>query len=235
MTVGDPGNPFLERRRLAIVPVLGSLVAFLFSARSAAPQQPPGQITSEDSAAIDRAMLADARVRAIVGAGRPRTILATPQLDKEEVEAFLEDSLRPPPTARVTVVMSNAETHRAVRAVVTLPQYRILAVQRLSPSDVPFVREDADQALALAKADRGVRSAIGDSLDRFQILNSGDDADVPFAAQVLPLRSADRRDPCSADRCLDLVFRTPKGYMPLRVRVDLTRRTVAVERERLSR
>jgi len=235
MTVSDPGNPLRERRRVAIVPVLGSLMVLVFSARSAAPQEPPSQLTSEDSTAIDRAMLADPRVRAIVGAGRPRTILATPQLDKAEVEAFLADTSRPPPTARVTVVMSNVETHRAARAVVTVPQYRILAVQRLSPSDVPFVREDADQALALAKADRGVRSAIGDSLARFQILNSGDDADVPLAAQVLPLRSANRRDPCSEDRCLDLVFRTPKGYLPLRVRVDLTRRTVTVEREGLRR
>ena len=114
---------------------------------------------------------------------------------------------------------------------VSLPSYRILAVQRLSPRDVPFVREDADQALALAKADPKVRRAVGDTLERFEILNSGEEREVPFAAQALPLRSTSPKDPCSKDRCLDLLFRTPRGYLPLRVGVDLTTRTVTLERK----
>jgi hypothetical protein len=44
------------------------------------------------------------------------------------------------------------------------------------------------------------------------------------------LRSSNRSDPCAIDRCLDLIFRTPKGYLPLRVHVDLTRRNAVLLR-----
>jgi hypothetical protein len=76
------------------------------------------------------------------------------------------------------------------------------------------VHEDAEQALALAKSDAGVRRAVGDTLERYELLESGSEARVPFIAQALPLRSSDPRDLCSIDRCLDLIFRTENGYLP---------------------
>ncbi len=43
-----------------------------------------------------------------------------------------------------------------------------------------------------------------------------------------PLRSVDPNDACSRNRCLDLIFRTETGYLPVRADVDLTAQTVAV-------
>ena len=82
--------------------------------------------------------------------------------------------------------------------------------------------------LALAKANPELRRAVGETLDRFAILEPGSEERVPFAAQVLPVVSTNRNDPCSTDRCVDLIFRTENGYLPLRAHVDLTRRAVAV-------
>ena len=80
----------------------------------------------------------------------------------------------------------------------------------------------------LAKANPQLRQAVGDTIDRYAILEPGSQAQVPFAAQVLPVVSTSRNDPCASNRCVDLIFRTENGYLPVRAHVDLTRRTVAV-------
>lgn len=195
--------------------------------------QPQGRaaaaITAEDKAAAERAALSDPRVRSILGAGQPRVVTAETEADKGEAENFLAGGSATPPTRRVVVVVSNTQTNKAARALVSLPQYQILAVESIRPADIPLVRDDAEQALALAKANPELRRAVGDTLDRYAILEPGSEERVPFAAQVLPVASTNRNDPCSTNRCLDLIFRTENGYLPLRAHVDLTRRTVAVQ------
>ena len=126
----------------------------------------------------------------------------------------------------MTVVLINPQTQQAARALIELSQNRLLTVESIAASDVPFLPDEAEQALALVKADVNVRRAVGDSLDRYVILESGNEARVPFAAQALPLRSTDPRDICSINRCVDLIFRTEQGYLPFRAHVDLTARTV---------
>ena len=83
--------------------------------------------------------------------------------------------------------------------------------------------------MALAKVDINVQRVIGASLDRYIILESGNKAHVPFAAQALHLRSTDPRDTCSINHCVDLIFRTEHGYFPFRAHVDLTARTVEIQ------
>ena len=102
----------------------------------------------------------------------------------------------------------------------------MLEVQEIEAADVPLTREDADDALALAKANPEVRRAAGPNLEKFVIVSPGSDQRVAFVAEVLPLRSSDRKDSCRTDRCVDLVFRTESGYLPFRASVDLTKRTV---------
>lgn len=177
-----------------IVSVLALASASLFT-RAALSQQPPTKLTTQDSLAIERTTLADARIRAIVGPGQPRVIIALNEIDKAQAEAFLADTSRPAPTRQVTVVVFNSRTNKAAQAVVGLAEYRILALRSIPVSDVPMVRADADDALVLAKASPAVRSAVGDSLPRFEILNSGEEASVPFAAQGLPVRSTNPNDP----------------------------------------
>jgi hypothetical protein len=185
-------------------------------------------ITTEERLAIERTLLSDQRIRAIVGQGEPRIIIAAEELDKAEADAFLTGKSTTRPTRRLTVTLINPQTQQAALALIEPSPNRVLAVQSIVASDIPFLRDDADQALALAKADPNVRHAVGDSLDRFEMLESGSEARAPFAAQALPLRSTDPRDACSVDRCVDLIFRTENGYLPFRVHVNLTRRSVEI-------
>lgn len=185
-------------------------------------------MTTEEQLSIERTIVSDPRVRAIVSEAKPRIIAAADELDKSEAQAFLEGRTTTPPTRRITIVVINPQSQQAARVLFELPDNRILAVESIPTSDVPFSSNDADEALALAVANPNVRRLAGDNLDRFQILESGSEARVPFAAQALPVRSADPRDVCSTDRCVDLIFRTEDGYLPFRVHVNLTRRTVEI-------
>lgn len=210
-----------------------ALLATLAGAQSALGQaQPAGQvvapITSDERQGAERTALSDPRVRETVGQGELRVLTTDAEIDKGEAERFLADASAMPPIRRVVVVLFNRQTNKAARALVSLSENRVLAVDSIAPADVPMAREDADQALALAKASPDLRRAIGDALDQYAILDSASEERVPFAAQALPVRSSNRNDPCSVDRCLDLIFRTATGYLPWRAHVDLTRRTVAV-------
>ena len=213
------------------VVIAGALLATLNCSEPglAQVQSPAGaaaSITTEEKLLIERAVLSDPRIRAIVGEGQPRITSTDVQFDKAEAEAFLTGRSTTLPTRRVTVVLINPQTQQAARALIELSQNRLLTVESIAASDVPFLPEEAEQALALVKADVNVRRAVGDSLDRYVILESGNEARVPFAAQALPLRSTDPRDICSINRCVDLIFRTEQGYLPFRAHVDLTARTV---------
>jgi hypothetical protein len=194
--------------------------------------QPQGRataaITAEEKAAAERAALSYSPIQAILGAGQPRVVTTEVEPDKGEAENFLAGRSATPPTRRVVVVMSNPQTNKAVRALVAMPQNQVVAIESIRPADIPLVRDDAEQALALAKANPQLRQAVGDTIDRYAILEPGSQAQVPFAAQVLPVTSTSRNDPCAVNRCVDLIFRTENGYLPVRAHVDLTRRTVAV-------
>jgi hypothetical protein len=186
-------------------------------------------LTAEERQAAERAAVSDERARSIAGA-KPRVITGDVEVDKAEADAYLAGKSEKLPSRRVTIVLFDVKANRAVRVVISLGDYRVTSFQSIPASDVPFVREDADDALALAKADAAVRRALGEGSDRFEILDSGSEARVPFAVQALPLRSTDPKDPCHVDRCLDLIFRTESGYLSMRAHVDLTRRTVSVVR-----
>jgi hypothetical protein len=84
-------------------------------------------------------------------------------------------------------------------------------------------------ALALVRSNAAARRAIP-TIDQFQPQTPGVRAPrEAYVAQMLPLRSTDPKDPCTRDRCADLIFRTPRGYLSVRAHVDFTRRSVDVE------
>lgn len=229
----------MKRLRIPrVVFILAIIFAFNLAvpSRSLGAQESPARskqtLTADERSTIERAVLEDKRVRQIVGEEKPRVLTSDPQIDKAEAEAFLAGKTDKQPARRVTVVVFNPKRDRAARVLVSLDeQYRILEVQGIKAEEVPFSREDAEDALALAKASPEVRRAVGGRVDQFTILESGSEARVPFAAQALPLRSTNPRDPCSTDRCLDLIFRTEEGYLSVRAHVDLTKRTASVENE----
>jgi hypothetical protein len=192
---------------------------------------PAAPLTLEETRAVQQTALSDARVQAIIGAGQARVFISSGEIDKAEAEAFISGTSTTPPVRPIVVVVFNISTNKAARVLVLPAQNRVLAVRSLPASDVPFGRDDADQALALAKAHPDVRRAIGETLDRFEILDPGSEARIAYAAQALPLRSTNPHDACRVHRCLDLIFRTENGYLPFRVHVDLTKRTVTVSRQ----
>jgi hypothetical protein len=201
-------------------------------AQSPGTPQPVGRqsmtLTAQEKSLMQNTVLSDGRVQQVMGAGQSRVIVSEAQVDKTEALAFMRGETEKPPTHRVHVLVFNPKTNRATHAFVALEQNTVLSVEALDPSQVPLFPEDAADALALAKASPEVRRAVGGSLDQFVILESGSSASPPFAAQAMRLRSADPHDPCAADRCLALIFRTAEGYLSLRVEVNLNRHTVAV-------
>src|SRR2546425_1220505 len=113
--------------------------------------QSPIALTTEERLAVERAVVSDARTRAVVGEGQPRVVTTGVEVDKAEAEAFLAGRSTTPPTRRVTIVVINPQTQQAARALIEPSQNRVLAVESIAASDIPFFRDDADQALALAK------------------------------------------------------------------------------------
>lgn len=192
------------------------------------PQTQPGSPITDIRQAAERVALSDPRMKAILGEGQLRVASGDVEMDKGEAESFLEGTSDRRPTSRVVVTALNVQTNIAARAVVSVPQYRVLAVERVPADDMPLVRADADDALALAKASPEARNAVGETLALFRILDMGGEERVPFAAEVLPLRFSNPDEPCSVDRCLALIFRTENGYLGVGAHVDLTRRTVTV-------
>ena len=211
------------------------LLSFVLAAACAWSQAPEtasgrtgqtGAVTAEQRALIEKAVVSDVRVQRVVGTEKSRILVSEAQVDKAEAEAFLTGATEKQPAHFVNVVVFNPKSNKAVHALMSVEQQRVLEVQEIAAVDVPLTREDADDALALAKADSEVRRAVGTELDRFVILPPGSEERAPYLADVLPLHSGDRSDPCSTDRCLDLVFRSEGSYLPFRASVDLTKRTV---------
>jgi|GEM_PF-3391649 len=193
------------------------------TSQAAARQSVP--LTPDERVTVERVVLADPRVKKVAGAEKPRVLVSEAHVDKAEAEAFISGRSDKAPAHTVNVVVFNPRTNQAVQTIMHLEEHRILELKEISASDVPLTLEDAQEAFALAKADPGVRRAVGSTLDQFILVESGS-AHVPYAAQALPLRSSDPKDPCHTGRCLDLIFRAGTGYLPLRVTVDLTGRSV---------
>jgi len=183
-------------------------------------------LTPDERVTVERVVLADPRVKKVAGAEKPRVLVSEAHVDKAEAEAFISGRSDKAPAHTVNVVVFNAKTNQAVQTIMHLEEHRILELREINASDVPLTFEDAQEAFALAKADSEVRRAVGSRLDQFILVESGSSAHVPYAAQALPLRSSDPKDPCHTGRCLDLIFRAETGYLPLRVTVDLTGRSV---------
>lgn len=220
--------PVLFTLSLLLAPGL-ALASQSRSVQEATTSSKPVTMTAEERSRIESTVLSDKRVRQIVGEEKPRILITDAETDKAEAEAFLAGTTDKRPSRRVSVAVFNPKTNKAAHVLVLLDERRILEVQEIKAEDVPFSHEDAEDAWALAKENAEVRRALGDKLEQFKLLDPGTDTRVAFAVQALPLRSTNPRDPCSTDRCLDLIFRTEEGYLPLRVHVDLTKRTVTLE------
>lgn len=220
------------------IPVFRALFAVLVLASSAFAQNPvKSQPVARESPALSvqerfmmqNTVLSDARVQQIVGAGQVHVLLGDAQPDKYEEIAFLKGESQKPPSHRVWATVFNPATNKAAEIFMSLEQNTVLRVQEIPAVDVPLMREDVEQALALAKASPDVRGAIGSRIDQFVVADNVTAQTISLAALSLRVRGVDPNDPCTLDRCLDLLFKTDNGFLPLRAAVDLTRQTVTVK------
>ena len=209
------------------------VVMFAASVAAAQPSPPTQPFSAEERALAERSVLQDARVRRIIGAERPRILVSAAEYDKTEANAFLAGTREQPPERRLLLHLINPQSTLAAEVLVTLAggQARVLGVERRAGADIPFLREDAAAALDLARRDPEVRRAVGDRLDRFELVDPAADTTAPLVAEPLPIRASDPRDACAIGRCLEFVFRADGAYLPLRARVNLTQRSVSVQGE----
>jgi hypothetical protein len=186
--------------------------------------EPRAALAQAERARVLQALTGDRRVQAIVGA-QPRTILGEPIFNKTEIERYSRTEDAPAPTRQIPAILFNPTTNRAARAVATADG-RIVSVEPMAAVLVPIMPEDASLALDLVRRSGGNRIP---NLDRFTAEAAGGGSRADNVAELLPLRSMASSDPCSRDRCVDVLFRTPDGYLPVRAHVDLTKRTVQMQ------
>lgn len=194
------------------------------SLASAQPQQGPVMLGAADQQRLGALVLANPAIRRIIGSADARLHFSTPDFDKAEADAFLRGSTDARPRPQINVLAVSASG--AARARLSLGDGRVIDVQPVPAAELPLFDEDVARALALAQRSERSRAAIGPSLSRFEPARAGlEYPPTAYIAEPLPIRSSNPRDPCSRDRCLELVFRTPAGYLPNRVHVNLTRGT----------
>lgn len=207
----------------AYLPLIAALLLTTSNA-FAQPARGPSTLSAADEQRLGTLVLANPEIRWIVGAADARLYFGTPGFDKAAEEAFLSGSTREPPAPQVSVLAVSSTG--AARAIVSLGNGRLLGVERVAAADLPFFDEDIARALALAQRNERTRAQLGPELSRFQPARAGQEyPPTAYIAEPLPVRSSNPRDACSRDRCLEFVFRTPQGYLPYRVQVNLTRGT----------
>jgi hypothetical protein len=116
------------------------LIATALAQPPAPAAAPPADLTAEERTRAEQVILSDRRVRELVGSGQPRIIATPVEPDKAEAEAFLEGRSGAAPPRRIAVVVFDVRANRAARALVALPENRVVSVQRLAATDVPFGR-----------------------------------------------------------------------------------------------
>lgn len=185
-------------------------------------------LVPEERLAAERVAKSDARVLKVLGAGGP--VLAGTsgvQIDKADVLALASGATKRPAARYVTIALLNQATGKAAQVRVRLDDHAVIDVTPVPLTGVPIMNEEAAQAFSLARADARVRQAIGPTLDRFQLRLPGQQS-PPLAAEILPLRASTDRDPCFSGRCVEILFRNERGYLPLRARVVLNTGTVTL-------
>jgi hypothetical protein len=185
-------------------------------------------VSQAERARVTARVLADDRVRSLVGAN-PRIYVGAPVFEKPAgatTSARAAAAIR-----RVSVLLYDPKANRAARAL-TSSDGTVQNVEQIPATDVGIMPEDTTDALQILRDNSQVQRAIP-RLERFRP-EPADGSPPPlrsYVAQLLPVHSTDPHDPCSTDRCADVIFRTPSGYLTVGAHVDLTKRTAELTGE----
>jgi hypothetical protein len=187
-------------------------------------------LSAAEATAARTAAQSDARLISIVGAGPTLVQTSGVYLLKPDVKRSVSGQQGPLPRRYISVLIFNQGTSRAARARVELQTNRIVNVERVPLDELPIFREEAEQAVALARTDAKVRTAVGATIDNYRLRMPGMDDRMPFAAEIMPLLTSSVRDLCYIGRCVEVHYRNATGYLPLRVQVNLAARSVTILR-----
>jgi hypothetical protein len=210
------------------------IFALILTVALAAAQSPPTapilrKLNADQIRSVERLVLENAEVKHIFLGAAPRVIIGEPELNKDEAQAYLNGERAELPTTTVQTLLLDTQGNVARRVTVSPSENRVLSVEEIAPTLVPFTTDDLHAAWDLASRDPAIRRALGADIDRYHIAAPGGLEGEPFVIQALPLQSSDPNDPCSHDRCLDLIFRGEgSSYLAIRAHVDLTKQTVAL-------
>ena len=185
-------------------------------------------LTQAERARVTAAVLADERVRNMVGPN-PRVYVGAPLYDKNQ--GATTSGRAAVAVRRVSVLLYDPRGNRAARAY-TNAAGAVQNVEQIPPTDVGIQPEDTTDALQILRQSAQVQRAIP-GLERFRPEPASGAPPPPntYVAQLLPVHSTDPHDPCNADRCADVIFRTPNGYLTVGAHVDLTKRTAEIAGE----
>lgn len=186
-------------------------------------------LNATEADAARAAAQADTRIVSMLGTGASLAQVSGVQLSKADTAPYLSGQTANAPARYVTVILFNPRTSVAANARVQLGTNRVVRVEPVALNEVPVFREEADQAAALVRADRNVRAAVGATIDSYRLRQPGTDG-LQYALEVMPIYTSSVRDLCYTGRCVELHFRTARGYLPLRAQVNLAARTVTLVR-----
>jgi hypothetical protein len=218
-------NPGIRDRASALAGAFALLMLVTGNSDEAQSQE-RAALAPQELQLVTKAALSDARVRGLLGPGEPTVVSTDPTLDKSMADAFLSDEAAKRPQRQASVLLWNRKSGKAARALIQIPEGKVVQATPVATRDVPLLESEIEEALELVKGKESFKRAAGVDISRFHVEESGSGSRAPYVAQALPVRGTLPTDPCTEDRCLDLIFRVEEGYLPLRAQVNLTRRSV---------
>jgi primary-amine oxidase len=195
------------RRRGTFALALAAALSLLCATRASA-AQPSFALTPAQLAALQRSVAADRSVRAALG----RAV----------------DIVRVQPAGaqpgRFVVDLATPDRSSGLRLLTDAASASILREAPLATDDIPFDESDVATAFALVKDAPSLRTALG-NFDDYRVREARGPGSA-YNIEGLVVRGSEPADPCTLDRCLELLFRRPAGYVDMPpVLVDLTRGT----------
>jgi hypothetical protein len=182
---------------------------------------PLDPLTPAEETQAEQIARADLGVSQALGRGRNTLVYA----------AFV--NLKPTAGRAARVVFYSFEGNFGVRAIVNLESKRVISVERLKGTEVPLTGEEWGEALRLALKTPDILGFLGPDIKKFQELDQKTSDGTGFngnAVRVLMVVSKDPKDACFQDRCAELFFRRGPVLLTQSALVNLSRRTVLVEK-----
>ena len=187
-------------------------------------------LTQDEQAAAERIARNDGRVKELLGANGVRLVHAIPVLIKQgEPPEKIDVHQR-----IIEVVLFRPEGEVGALVLVNLRQSQVSNLRRLQPTQVPFTRDDLNDAFQIALRTPDVVKALGPQAQSFH--PQSPEPEPEAAAQEnevtgLPVRSSDPKDPCYKHRCMELLFRHGTDFLSMSVEVDLSAKHATLRRQ----